>query len=58
MREIHHVNDKQRVLTSKNASISRIAFKRTETARQGVLSSNGYRHIKRQSKRLETAFPL
>ena len=51
-----HVIDIHWHLTSKNASNSRIAFKRTETARQGVFPSNGCGHTKRQSKRLETAF--
>jgi hypothetical protein len=52
---ISHVIDKQRVLTSKNASISRITHKRTETAFLGVFPSNGYLHTLSQSKRLERA---
>jgi hypothetical protein len=55
---ISRVNDKQRVLTSINASNSRIAFKRTETAFLGVFPSVRHGHTKRQSKRLETTFTL
>jgi hypothetical protein len=44
------------LLTSINASISRIAFKRTETGFLGVFPSIGYHHTKTLSKRLETAF--
>ena len=51
-----HVNDIHWDLTLINASNSRIAFKRTETARQGVFPSNGCGHIKTLSKRLESAF--
>jgi hypothetical protein len=52
---ISHVIDKQRLFNAKNASISRIAFKRTKTAFLGVFPSIGYPHSKRQSKRLERA---
>ncbi len=45
------VNDKDGLF---NANV----HNRTETARQGVFPSGRYRHTKRQSKRLESAFPL
>ena len=51
-----HVNDIHWDLTPINASNSRIAFKRTETARLGVFPSNGCGHTKTLSKRLETGF--
>jgi hypothetical protein len=54
---ISHVIDKQRVFNAKNASISRITHKRTETAFLGVFPSIGYHHTKTLSKRLERAFP-
>jgi hypothetical protein len=51
------VNDKQRLFNAKNASISRIAFKRTETVFLGIFHSIRHGYTKRQSKRLETGFP-
>jgi len=53
---ISHVIDKHWHLTSKNASISRIAFKRTKTGFLGVFPSGRYGHTKRQSNTLETGF--
>jgi hypothetical protein len=57
MRDFHTLSIIIGLFTKENAWKSRIAFKRTETARQGVFHSIGSHHTINERKRAKRPFP-